>query len=1071
MAELSLADKIRAAAGGTTRVEEELDSTVDQISGGSALAEKIRASSVTAQTTPIPVEQQQTSAGLGLSDLIRRSVGAPPKEPEPEPNRAPSGWFGGFVDFLSRGNYASAAFAETILEQGVGVQAVGKALSRAGQELLAPKDRVVYSDVLAKVSPEFAERFPVWNMITGFALDVVLDPVTYLTFGASGLTKTARIGTEAGTQFLTPKGMSKMSQITQRLIAKGAVEGAEAKNRAGKIMGRLLQSDPSLAHEKGLRLTFDLPGKQVDILKPHHLKKVADITGITRAKELLKPYTYGSTMVQDLLGTFNRMKDLPQEHITNAHRLMGDLNRGEREVGKILWHVVRRMPKRKIATMVDGVETNLSATDRIARAASYIDDKVNNLHGSDAVGFNHEDLSRIKETAFNMFGLNAEEIAVYSRMRRALDDVREIDMQVGLLAKEVAEYFPRGYDKVESATELVRWKQQGKMSQANFARSRVFKTTEDAVKAGFVPEYDAITAFSRRILASKRAIAHKRFQDATEQLLKSTKDPTARKAIIRDATQLGYSNRPDLDNAFLNGLARGYDFVTSTIFKTSATILKPAFIPIQVVGNATQAFWTQGIHGVVPKRSWLGSGVKITKALDPVEPFNDAAYYLYHHAKETPLERLKDSTLVSNLGDMYHGPELMKMLDDYNLIQDVGVAGVRYANDAERYLRNQRAWAWVGDKVGDAAKGWIKLAVGGSFYWRWSRHIEAFGKSSLFFNALRLGHVPDEAAKIAHKGLFDYNTGLTQFERQFLKRWVFPFYSYPRFAVALGVETAAKRPGRIANTTKGMKSFFESWNKFHGGEELTEDERRKGIPGWILEQPSAFQKMGIDGKAIFNAFNSFTPVDVFNFIEPGNGQETSFDRTAKKVFLSQINPIIKTPLEQVFNENFFTGRVIKAYEKSKDALGGKGNILGFLENHLPEVVKEAMSWEVATDPKTGEETVYVNPWITHYMTGIVPLTNQFIRSVDGRLTPGESALAVLGNITTYKIDMKHHVQMLQLQDKISMDQRIKEMRYLKKKGLDTSFEQAQQDAREMLQQMQQDWAGVNINNIRGANNK
>src|SRR3990167_1209241 len=110
------------------------------------------------------------------------------------------------LDVLSRPTYASAGAAKSILAGGDPFTGAWKGFTAA--------DRATYSDVLSKmgVGPGIPRG------VAGFALDVALDPTTYLTFGTGAGAKVAFGG------------------VTKTLTAAGkAVHGALAAERAAKI--------------------------------------------------------------------------------------------------------------------------------------------------------------------------------------------------------------------------------------------------------------------------------------------------------------------------------------------------------------------------------------------------------------------------------------------------------------------------------------------------------------------------------------------------------------------------------------------------------------------------------------------------------------------------------------------------------------------------------------------------------------------------------------------------------------------------------------------------------------------
>lgn len=93
------------------------------------------------------------------------------------------------LDILSRPNYAIARFFDSDAD-------VSKSLMQnfqdAYSELVDPKMRLSFSDVIAKHNPRFAQESPTSTAVLGFLADIAFDPTTYL---GAGLAKTGlRVG-------------------------------------------------------------------------------------------------------------------------------------------------------------------------------------------------------------------------------------------------------------------------------------------------------------------------------------------------------------------------------------------------------------------------------------------------------------------------------------------------------------------------------------------------------------------------------------------------------------------------------------------------------------------------------------------------------------------------------------------------------------------------------------------------------------------------------------------------------------------------------------------------------------
>lgn len=138
------------------------------------------------------------------------------------------------LDLLSRPNYASAGAAKALVEGRGPIEAV----KAAGRGLFGD-DKTTYSQVLesAGVGDAGKARVPILGDITGrgtlgLALDIALDPTTYLTFGTGAATK---IGSAGARKALTRAG--------EEALQKGATVWSErlARRAAGRVAPEALE--------------------------------------------------------------------------------------------------------------------------------------------------------------------------------------------------------------------------------------------------------------------------------------------------------------------------------------------------------------------------------------------------------------------------------------------------------------------------------------------------------------------------------------------------------------------------------------------------------------------------------------------------------------------------------------------------------------------------------------------------------------------------------------------------------------------------------------------------------------
>jgi len=81
------------------------------------------------------------------------------------------------------------------------------------------------------------------------------------------------------------------------------------------------------------------------------------------------------------------------------------------------------------------------------------------------------------------------------------------------------------------------------------------------------------------------------------------------------------------------------------------------------------------------------------------------------------------------------------------------------------------------------------------------RAIEDTMRAGHFLWRLSKGDDPLKAAKSVQKHLFDYQYGLTPFEKKFGRNFMLPFYAWTRFNLPLQLEMLATQPGEVHRGT------------------------------------------------------------------------------------------------------------------------------------------------------------------------------------------------------------------------------------------------------------------------------
>ena len=131
-------------------------------------------------------------------------------------DREPTGIFSGVIDVLSRAQYAEVAMVDEWLTGDKGIKAIGTTLARGAKEFFVPNERLSFADLIGKYDPEFAKENPIATIIAGTAMDIALDPTTWLSFGAGMAGKAVKVAGKTGeTLYLTSKGVNTFKHLTQ----------------------------------------------------------------------------------------------------------------------------------------------------------------------------------------------------------------------------------------------------------------------------------------------------------------------------------------------------------------------------------------------------------------------------------------------------------------------------------------------------------------------------------------------------------------------------------------------------------------------------------------------------------------------------------------------------------------------------------------------------------------------------------------------------------------------------------------------------------------------------------------
>lgn len=339
---------------------------------------------------------------------------------------------------------------------------------------------------------------------------------------------------------------------------------------------------------------------------------------------------------------------------------------------------------------------------------------------------------------------------------------------------------------------------------------------------------------------------------------------------------------PDTQFAGIDKLAKatGFDAVTN-LFKRSVTGLFAPFHVRNYVSGFIQGYEEVGARVFDPRAiAWsqkIGAAVATDKPLNSVVNINGIDYNLES---------------IKNL-----------IVERFGLVQGMATEG------------NQEKLAPVAKFFsGKALKTTLKNPIGAdSQLFKGARVVTNFtevqNKANIVIASLLNGDDMQKAIMHAEKGAFDYRA-MTAFESKVLRR-VIPFYAYTRKNIELQARTLATNPQRVSNIFKTVRDLGSNMSA----------EEQQNLPDYMKQ---AFNiKTGTDeyGQAIVTS-QLGTPVEQVAQLFSGNPILNA---------ISQMNPILKVPLELGTGKDSFRERDIKLTYDAKEYAKAPSFLKKFLQ--------------------------------------------------------------------------------------------------------------------------------------------
>lgn len=801
----------------------------------------------------------------------------------------------------------------------------------------------------------------------GLALDIVADPLTYVTFGAA---RAIKIGTIAGAipVKVNAKGLERLASITRdltRTMPLATLENKLAIQSAGEL--KLLDEIASGATHLVERGGMHFMGKTV--LGTPQVARVAG-TGVRNAWERLASVPIGprGTAIVAAVGK-------PATELTT----LGDVTTTLKGLF-VRDAYIEKFPlyfddKQKYLNALSGARLHIAeeahalfkGTKRADRVAIY-----RAVEGADpatgiplppspivASGFQHPGIGpspRARE-AIALLPLKLSPIAEDLVLRQQALAASEAAAGLGHLWRE--DYMFHMYTNYPALRGQLQTGGGGLRIATPFTKERTFPTLADAKAIGLVPvTEDAAEAYAIRKYVSARARAAQNLvyqtgfkygvaEQTTSEMIKQNLVPLPRAATVfgeEKAVAIPRAIAQDLErmqssamvsDVSSNMLIRAYDRVNN-LFKGSVTALFPAFHFGNYYSNVNLQFLDIGYQAANPIRQAEAWGVLAGRA----------------------------GTVHTAGGLVYTLDEVRQMLKDYGL--KGAFKGRMEIIEAIPELKAPKILTplELGRTVGSA--------------------LEDSARTHSFLAHLRRGVSPDEAAARTKQFLFDYDN-LSPFERSVARR-ALPFYTFWRKNTELQVKTLFTEPGRQATLAK----LFTI-----PGEGADDKEFAQYLPMYLRDGFAV--DLGTDalGRKLYLSALRLPLEDLNKLFAPSLASEGAVGkvtRTLQKTFMGQLHPFLKLLPELLTEKDFFRGQDLKEPQRVYEIIEA-----------LPKPIKNFLEVREEFD-RAGERRLVANPlkmklFTTFFISRVytasgqvvepnTPAVFRFIQALSGtRVTP------------------------------------------------------------------------------------
>lgn len=752
------------------------------------------------------------------------------------------------LDVAQRFNYASASAVKNVIDEDPNTTFGGGLMSG-----ITGKTKHTYSDVFTEAgwNPE-SKAGKITKGITSFALDVLLDPTTYVTFGTG---VGAKVAVKGG-------AMATVKKAGVQYAKKQATELGEqfGKEFLEKTIRNMQETSPELYKKFIDQGGVKFFGKQI-ISGGRIAGAVRAIPGMNKLDEATLPVR------NNLYALFNRDASAKYGKLPNEYKR---LQQQYIDLGKV---------------------RSGDALNTVTNIA-----KANKLTVPEA-----EIIANAIETKLPLADFRLENAR--KQMEVVLGRSLSAEQKAGIKVGELPNYVP--HILVDETAKNIPFKPSGVRVSLGASKERKIEGTIKEINETFGKEFfdkNIVNAVAIRSVASAKAVTSKEFltevaekfgakagQAPSGYIEAGAKELAGLKFHPAIAEQIDKFGKALINDDATDGLLRAFDKAQG-LWKASVTSIFPAFHGRNAISNVFLNYLDIGLSAISPARHATAAHLlKQNADVSKLEMMVLAGGEAGEAAQKTLDSLLAKPVLTDDLGKVWtfgeirtevknrrvaFGDEFTGFLDIREDIASRLGEAVKKPGQVFRTTLNplsqQNAAFKAGRKVGNAIEQQARVL-------------------NFVTNLERTGDVVT-AAERTKQFLFDY-TNLSDFEKTFMRR-LMPFYTFTRKNLELQITQLAKQPEKLATMAKMFTSISEGMS----GSSLTEEEFQK-LPEFLQEGLGIVTKRDGNNITLINTIG--TPVEAF------------FSSIQPNAILGSISPVIAIPLQIQIGKHFFFEKDLK----------------------------------------------------------------------------------------------------------------------------------------------------------------